>query len=254
MSFPNPDNYAKGCECSATSSSVIPDDLWRSIPAPLVHTGLDTVSVSYAPSNTKTSWLTENTEVWLFVYKRRKKNNGENYPTRKGGFRHPIDTSKPVTNSNFWGGGNAYSAHGYTYRTEFPFVINSQIPDPYKRVVLDGFDPYQFFKYEASSLRQLLRSDCPVSGSRDDNSNPNSNDPIEFHKGEYPVFAYGSTLGRQLRVVKFQFRFVIPNPDSSSTKYTKIMGPPSEIVNCRPIYYNQRASQTPQILGLRLNV
>jgi len=250
MSSPNPDNYARGCDCNPNTPSVIPDDLWRNIPAPLVFVNLNSIQVSYVPSNTRTSWLNENTEVWLFANKRQQAMKQNSLPLF-GGFRHPRDTSKPLTNSNFWGGdGGAFV--NYTYRTEFPFLVGTAIPNPYQRVTLTDFDPYQFFKIQIDeNNRQLLRTDTPLVGENVGNITPPNY--ITFYKPVFPVFAYGSTFKRAIRTVQFQFRFVIPNPDSSSTKYTRIMGPASEIIKCSPIYKSSR-TEAPEITGLRLYV
>jgi hypothetical protein len=255
MSSPNPDNYARGCDCNPNTPSVIPDDLWRNIPAPLVFVSHDSIQVSYVPSNTRTSWLNENTEVWLFANKRQQTLKQNNLPLF-GGFRHPRDTSKPLTNSNFWGGEGGALVN-YTYRTEFPFLVGTAIPDPYQRVTLTDFDPYQFFKIRnliSGDTRQLLRADIPLIGQNEDIITPPAE--IKFNKPFFPVFAYGSTFHKNIKTVQFQFRFVIPNPDSSSTKYTRIMGPASEIIKCSPSYKFSRtiAGNAPTITGLRLYV
>ena len=256
MSSPNPDNYARGCDCNPNTPSVIPDDLWRNIPAPLVFINQNSIQVSYVPSNTRTSWLNENTEVWLFANKRQQTIKSESSGPLFGGFRHPRDTSKPLTNSNFWGGDGGALVN-YTYRTEFPFLVGTAIPNPYQRVTLTDFDPYQFFKIQIDGdNRQLLRTDIPLTGQNDNSIIPPAQ--IKFNKPVFPVFAYGSTFSKAIKTVQFQFRFVIPNPDSSSTKYTRIMGPASEIIKCSPSYENTRHDTTnpvdPVIVGLRLYV
>ena len=267
MSSPNPDNYARGCDCNPNTPTVIPDDLWRNIPAPIVsiqsiNDSNSMIEISYAPSNTRMSWLTENTEVWLFAHKRQKGSQGANLGRRKGNFRHPIDSSKPITNSNFWGGGNGAAMNkDYTYRTEFPFLVGSTIPQPYQRVALTDFDPYQFYKLKKTGInRQFLRADLPYAGTNNDRANyPNF--MSRYFKCNFPgLFAYGESKHRAITTVKFQFRFVIPNPDSSSTKYTKIIGPASEIIKCSPKFqftrpYGETTPRTqPRIIGLRLYV
>ena len=261
MSFPNPDNYGNSCECGPTNSTPLPDDLYRNIPAPIVHidnsASTPALKVSYIPSNTRSSWLTTNTEVWLFAYKKYKYNGLQPTNDRFGRFVHPVDTTRAATTSPFYGGSGG-AAVSFTYHTEFSFLDGTAIPNPYVHVPLTGFSPLEFFRTRTntgnpSTRRQILTSDFPITGT----SNSDQGNYV-FNKKRFNCYAYGSSYkqGRGDRTVKFQLRFVIPNPDTASTKFTKIMGPPSPIIYCLPKYRStgQNVALNGYIDGLRLTL
>lgn len=264
MSFPNPDNYGNSCECGPTNSTPLPDDLYRNIPAPIVHiddsnatSTTSTLKVSYIPSNTRSSWLTINTEVWLFAYKKGKYNGNRPVTQRFGRFVHPVDTTRDATTSPFYGGTGGADV-GFTYHTEFPFLDGTAIPDPYVHVPLTGFSPLEFFRTRTDTVdqntrRQLLTTDFPIIGTSD-----SVQASYIFNKKKFNCYAYGSAYKglRGGRTVKFQLRFVIPNPDTASTKFTKIMGPPSPIIYCLPAYNEtgQQVGFNGRIEGLRLTL
>lgn len=173
--------------------------------------------------------MTTNTEVWLFAYKKGKRKNAFNQ-YRSGGFRHPVDTTKPVQNTALYGGSGG-AENGFTYHTEFPFLVNSEVPDPYVHVPLTGFNVFEFYKFKESIdgiTQQLENSYLPLGP-----------DPAADNFGNkelFMFFAYGSGFSKPSWQVKFQLRFVIPNPTTSSTQFPKLMGPPSPIIYAHAAY------------------
>jgi hypothetical protein len=261
MSFPNPDNYARDCECSATGSAPLPDDYFRTIPAPIVHidagSAVPTLKVSYIPTNTRSTWLTSNTEVWVFAYKKAKYNGGATPRQRYGRFVHPVDTTRAATTSPFYGGSGG-AVDGFTYHTEFPFLNGTAIPDPYVHVPLTGFSPLEFFRTRTSpgtagTQRQVIEGDFPIAGTA-------NSDQVNyvFNKKLFNCYGYGSYYngGKGGRTVKLQLRFVIPNPDTTSTKFNKIMGPPSDTIYCLPKYSDtaQALVKAGSIDGIRITL
>jgi hypothetical protein len=259
MSFPNPDNYARDCECSATGSAPLPDDYFRTIPAPIVHIDasaeVPTLKVSYIPTNTRSTWLTSNTEVWVFAYKKAKFSGQFGY--RYGRFVHPVDTTRAQTSSPFYGGSGGADV-GFTYHTEFPFLNGTAIPDPYVHVPLTGFSPLEFFRTrtdsgDSNTRRQVIEGDFPFAG-----TSTSIQAQYKFNKKQFNFYGYGASYnsGAGGRTVKLQLCFVIPNPDTTSTKFNKIMGPASQIIYCLPKYSftSQAIGEDGSIDGIRLTL
>jgi hypothetical protein len=186
------------------------------IPAPILKWKRDIYAqilpdlyISYAPTLTST-WLTPQTEVWVFVYRKAKAKTWlqwpGNYTKYSSGYTHPADTTRWAANS----GQPLYAGNpGKVFHTEFSFTLSGNLPAPYQQVPLTAFNPLEFYKNSTTSL-QVSASDFPFvwSGSHYDFFSPRMGGASNKYLGTH-----------------YEFRFAIPNPDTSS-KYPKLFGPP----------------------------
>ena len=178
------------------------------------------VSVAYLPT-TNNSWLDCNPEVWLFAYRKLRKNGSG--PYRRGGFVHPTDETRRYVNAPLYSGVQKRNAVLTPYTTEYPFLnAQNELPAPYEIFTLSSFDCFQFYWNKNQNAR-LTASHFPLSPG--DLKCPRSRSSLRC---------------------SFQFRFLIDNPDTTAKEY-KLFGPPSATLFCAPIY------DTPSSLtGLRL--
>ena len=115
------------------------DQIGSGVPVPPLY-------VTYLPCLTS-SWLSENTELWVFVYRRPKKKKWTGWINQHyaSGFVHPADTSKWSLNAGkpFYAGNPGKVLH-----TEFPFLNpDGSLPAPYQMVNigLSGFNPLEHY-------------------------------------------------------------------------------------------------------------
>jgi len=172
---------------------------------------LPSLYVSYAPTLTST-WLSPQTEVWVFVYRRPKSKNWLNGSwidvKYTSGYTHPADTTRWPANS----GQPLYAGNpnGKVFHTEFSFTSGGSLPAPYQQVPLTAFNPLEFYKSATTGL-QVSASEFPFVW---DGNSYNFRSP---RMGGYRNKYFGTY---------YEFKFAIPNPDTTS-KYPKLFGPPA---------------------------
>jgi hypothetical protein len=170
--------------------------------------------VSYTPTLTST-WLTPQTEVWIFVYRKPKRKkwlnswSGDRYVS---GYVHPVDVNRGTAN----GGKPLYAGDtgGKVFHTEFSFTSGEQLPQPYQQVPLTAFNPLEFYSRASSTASQISATDFPFDW-----------DTGNIYDIFSPRMSSRTSDGKNLTTY-YQFKFAIPNPDSTS-KYPKLFGPPA---------------------------
>lgn len=182
--------------------------------------------VSYTPTLTST-WLSPETEVWVFVYRKPKTKawfNGSWIGSKyASGYVHPVDVNRWASNN----GKPLYAGdpNSKTFHTEFSFTVGGQIPTAYQQVSLPDFNPLEFYINNVTGA-QITTADFPLDW--DTNLSYSISSPRMSGK------VAGGT-GKNLTTY-YEFRFAIPNPDSSS-KYPKLFGPPAYL-KVRPKFTN----------------
>lgn len=194
--------------------------------------------VSYTPVLTST-WLSPQTEVWVFVYRRPKKKKWSGRPDKyASGYVHPADTDKWAANAGkpLYGGDPGSNV----FHTEFSFISGGQLPQPYQQVPLTAFNPLEFYK-NLNTGQQVTVSNFPLVWG--DNA-------YGIHSPRMKGSA-GGRMGKNL-ITYYEFRFAIPNPDTSS-KYPKLFGPPSYL-KVRPKFINTTSGEgSPAGLGTQIS-
>jgi hypothetical protein len=170
------------------------------------------LAISYLPTP-HTAWLQNNPEVWLFAYRRPRKNNG-GIGSNLGGFVHPTHSTRRETNTAVYTGKSKRKTVDTTYTTEYPFEYDGRQPDPYERVPLTGFNHLEFYWHVAGDRR-------PVAGDF----------PITKIGGKSPIICPRMASLR----TRFYFRFAIDNPAPGARTF-KLFSPPSVVLHCVPMY------------------
>ena len=172
--------------------------------------------VSYTPTLTST-WLTPQTEVWIFVYRKPKRKFWINWSGYRyvSGYVHPVDIDRGAANTGkpLYGGDTG----GKVFHTEFSFTSGGQLPQPYQQVPLTAFNPLEFYSRATNTTAQISATDFPFDW-----------DTGSVYDIFSPRMSRGGTQGQSGKnlTTYYQFKFAIPNPDSTS-KYPKLFGPPA---------------------------
>lgn len=188
-----------------------------------------TLYATYAPCLTST-WLSPQTEVWLFAYRRNKRTLWKAaFHSFVSGYVHPADTTRWAANA----GKPVYAGDpSRIYHTEFSFTSSGQIPLPYQQVSLSAFNPLEFYKNVRDGNPQVTPADFPFI----------YDDPIPIGYGlKLPRMGGNISNGKNLKLY-LAFKFAIPNPDATS-KYPKLFGPPAFLTVSPKVSDDDRINQ-----------
>ena len=130
---------------------------------------------------------------------------------------HPADTTRWAANSGL----PLYAGQpgNKVFHTEFSFTSAGRVPMAYQQIPLTAFNPLEFYSNYYTGNTQVSASEFPFVWEAN-----GGNSGYGIHVSRMKGRTSG-LLGKNL-ITYYEFKFAIPNPDTTS-KYPKLFGPPA---------------------------